>query len=113
MDVVLSVVVAATFAVTGGVKVLGVRQSLEIRDQLGMAPSLWRVIGTLELLGAAGVLAGLAVPVLGSLALAGLVLLMLGAIASRLRVHDRLVMVAADAAVLALVVATLVVHLNA
>lgn len=111
MDVVLAVLVAATFAVTGGVKVLGVPQSLAIRDQLGLAPGLWRVIGTLELLGAAGVLVGLAVPVLGTLALLGLVGLMLGAIVSRVRVHDTALMIGLDVVVLALVVVTLVVHL--
>ncbi len=112
MDTVLAVLVAVTFAVTGGVKVLGVKQSLEIRDQLGIEPELWRIIGALELLGATGVALGLAAPIVGTAALCGLVLLMVGAIVSRLRVHDSPVMIALDVAVLALVVVTLVVHLD-
>ncbi len=106
METVLAVIVGALFIVTGGVKVLGVKQSLEIRDHFGMQPGLWRVIGTLETAGAVGVLVGIAVPALGVAATVGLGCLMLGAIAHRLKVRDSALMVAGDVVVLGLVVAT-------
>jgi uncharacterized membrane protein YphA (DoxX/SURF4 family) len=106
--VVLSAVTGGLFIVTGGVKVIGLRQSLAIRDHFGMAPGVWRVVGLLESAGGLGVLLGIKVTFLGLLALGGLALLMLGAIGSRLRVHDPTRMIVADIAVLGLVVATAV-----
>lgn len=112
MHTTLMILVGLTFLVTGGVKILSVPQSLEIRDHLGIAPGLWRIVGTLETLGAVGVLVGLGVELIGTLALIGLTLLMLGAIASRIRVRDSVVTIGLDAVVLALVAATLTVHVN-
>jgi hypothetical protein len=109
--VVLSVVVGGLFIVTGGVKVIGLRQSLAVRDHFGMAPVAWRVVGLLESAGGLGVLLGIKVTSLGLLALGGLALLMLGAVVSRLRVHDPTRLVLADVAVLGLVVVTAVTHL--
>jgi hypothetical protein len=106
MSTVLAIITGALFLVTGGVKVLGVRQSLEIRDHFGMQPGLWRIIGTLETAGAVGVLIGIAVPALGVAAAAGLTCLILGAIASRVKVKDSIVMIGGDVVVLALAVAT-------
>ena len=106
MATVLAIVTGALFLVTGGVKVLGVKQSLEIRDHFGMQPGLWRVIGTLETAGAVGVLTGPAVPGLGVAAAVGLACLMLGAIASRVKVKDSALMIAGDVVVLGLVVVT-------
>ncbi|MGP4018448.1 DoxX family protein [Saccharopolyspora sp. 5N708] len=110
--VVLSVVVGALFVVTGGVKVIGLRQSLAVRDHFGMAPGTWRAVGLLESAGGIGVLLGTKIPLLGLLALSGLALLMLGATASRFRVHDPAHLLLADVAVLALVVATAATHLS-
>lgn len=112
IPVVLSLVVGALFVVTGGVKVVGLRQSLKIRDHFGMAPSAWRAIGSLEAAGGLGVLLGIEITVVGLLALGGLTLLMLGAIASRIKVGDSAVLVFVDLAVLALVVTTAVLHLT-
>jgi hypothetical protein len=103
---VMSILTGGLFLVTGGVKVLGVPQSLAIRDHFGMSPNLWRTVGVLESAGAVGVLLGIAVTPLGLVALVGLALLMCGAIASRLRVHDPVLMVLSDVAVLGLVIAT-------
>jgi hypothetical protein len=107
MDFTLTVVVLVTFLFSGAVKLFGVPQSVAIRDQLGVSPGLWRLIGVLEWLAVAGILVGSKVPLIGTLALVGLVLLMVGATASRLRVRDSAVMIALDVAVLALVVVTL------
>jgi DoxX-like family len=103
-----AVVVGALFLVTGGVKVIGLRQSLAVRDHFGMTPGTWRVVGVLEAAGGAGALLGLEVTVLGLLALGGLALLMIGAIASRFKVRDPAYLLVVDAIVLALVVATAV-----
>nr|WP_272956565.1 DoxX family protein [Kribbella solani] len=102
----MAIVVGVLFVVTGGVKVLGLRQSLAVRDHLGIAPPLWRLIGVLELAGAAGVLIGLKITALGVLAAIGLTLLMLGAIASRAKVRDSALLITADVVVLALVATT-------
>ena len=110
MDTLLSILVAATFLFSGGIKVLSVPQSLAVRDHLGVPPGLWRIIGFLELLGVAGVLVGLAVGWIGTAALVGLAVLMVGALGSRLRVRDTVLMIGVDVVTLALVVAALVVH---
>jgi hypothetical protein len=59
-----------------------------MRHQLGINAGLWRVIGTLEIAGAAALGIGLALPLLGVVAAAGLSLLMVGAIAAHARVGD-------------------------
>ena len=103
---ILVIVVAATFVFTGGIKLFSVPASLAIRDSLEVPPGLWRVIGVLEWLGAAGVLIGLAYRPLGLLASIGLAGLLVGAMITRLRAarrHGR-----SDAAGLAGDVATLV-----
>ncbi|WP_031467998.1 DoxX family protein [Sciscionella sediminilitoris] len=61
----------------------------EQADRLGV-PRSWMIpLGTLLAAGALGLLAGFAVPVLGTLAAAGLVLYFLGALVAHLRVRDR------------------------
>jgi hypothetical protein len=109
---VLPAVTGALFLVTGGVKVLGVRQSLEIRDHFGMTPGLWRTIGLLESAGAVGAFLGIWSTPLGVLALVGLAALMVGAVVSRLRVKDPVLLVLADLTTLALVVVTAAVLLG-
>jgi DoxX-like protein len=108
---ILAVVVAATFAFTGGIKLFNVPASLKVRDSLDVPPGLWRTIGVLEWLGAAGVVIGLAYAALGLLASIGLVALLAGAMVTRLRAagrHDRseAAGLAGDAATLVLVIVT-------
>jgi uncharacterized membrane protein YphA (DoxX/SURF4 family) len=108
---VLAIVVAATFVVTGGIKLFGVQASLDVRDSLDVPPGLWRLIGVLEWFGAAGVLIGLAYRPLGLLASIGLSALLVGAMVTRVRAagrHQRseTVWIAADFATFALVVVT-------
>ncbi|MFI6423158.1 DoxX family protein [Streptomyces sp. NPDC050842] len=57
-------------------------------DKLGVPHSWMRPLGTLLGAGALGLLAGFAVPVLGVLAAAGLVLYFIGALWAHLRVRD-------------------------
>jgi hypothetical protein len=79
---------AVLFLSAAAMKLAGVAQSFEIRDHLGVAAPVWRLIGMLELAGAAGALVGLAVRVLGVAATGGLVLLSVGALASHVRAGD-------------------------
>jgi len=53
-------------------------------------PGARKLVGVLEILGAAGVLVGLGVPLLGAAAAAGLTTLMMMGLALRIRLHDTL-----------------------
>lgn len=86
--IVLSVVLVVAYFGSGVMKVAGVGQSLQMREQLQVGTRLWWVIGALEVLGAVGLLVGLVVPVVGVAAALGLALLMVGAIAAHVRVKD-------------------------
>jgi hypothetical protein len=86
--IVLSVLLAAAVLGSGGAKLAVAKQSIEIRDRLGIAAPLWRGIGVLEVAAAVGLAVGLAVPALGIAAAVGLVLLLIGAIATHARSHD-------------------------
>jgi uncharacterized membrane protein YphA (DoxX/SURF4 family) len=79
---------AVLFLSAGAPKLAGAAQSLEMRDHLGVPARFWRLIGVLEIAGAAGALLGLAVRALGVAATGGLVLLSLGAIATHIRAGD-------------------------
>jgi DoxX-like protein len=107
--IVLSALLALTFLGAGVPKVIGAKQSLQMRDQVRVGADLWRVIGALEIAAALGLVAGLAVPVLGIAAAIGLALLLIGGIAAHVRVDD--LRGAAPAAILLVVaVATAVVR---
>jgi uncharacterized membrane protein YphA (DoxX/SURF4 family) len=110
VTIALSILLGLLFVVTGGVKVLNVAQSLNIRDHFGLPPRLWHVIGILETAGGAGLLIGLAVPILGTAASIGLAGLMIGAIISRLKVRDPATMISLDLGVLVLVAALIPLH---
>lgn len=86
--VIVTALVAALFAFAGLIKLFGLRQSLAIRDHLGVEPVQWRTIGVLELAGVAGVLVGLAWAPIGVAAAIGLSLLTLGAIVFHGRASD-------------------------
>ncbi|MDT5274969.1 MAG: hypothetical protein QOG95_1901 [Mycobacterium sp.] len=104
--IVVTALLAAIFGFAGLIKIAGVQQSLKIRDHLGVKPVQWRVIGSLELAGVAGVLAGLAWPPIGIAAAIGLTLLILGAIAFHVRASDSVADTAPAVIALGLAVAT-------
>jgi hypothetical protein len=107
--IVLSALLAVTFLGAGIPKVIGAKQSLQMRDQVRAGADLWRVVGALEIAAAVGLAAGIALPVLGIAAAVGLALLMIGGIAAHVRVDD--LKGAAPAAILVVVaVATAVVR---
>jgi uncharacterized membrane protein YphA (DoxX/SURF4 family) len=86
--IVLSALLAVAFLGSGGLKLVGAKQSLTMRDQLRVGPQLWRVVGALEVAGALGLAVGFVVPALGIAAAAGLALLMIGGIGAHARAQD-------------------------
>lgn len=105
--VVLTLVV---FTGSGIVKIVGAKMSLEQRDELSVSPGLWRTIGVLELLGVLGVLGawlGIVPTELGQAAAVGFILLILGAIVTRLRAKSPFGMILMDVVTLVLCVLTL------
>ena len=105
--VIVTALLAALFAFASLIKLFGVKQSLAIRDHLGVKPAQWRMIGLLELAGVAGVLVGLlAWPPIGVAAAIGLALLGLGAIVFHVRASDSVADTAAAVIGLGLAVAT-------
>ena len=108
--VIVTLLLAALFAFAASIKLLGVSQSLAIRDHLGVSPLQWRLIGTLELAGVAGVLVGLAWSPMGIAAAIGLALLSIGAIVFHIKASDRFVEMAPAVVGVALAAATAVLH---
>jgi hypothetical protein len=108
--VVVTILLAALFTFAASIKLLGVPQSLAIRDHLGVKPLQWRLIGGCELAGVAGALVGLLWAPIGIAAAIGLALLSVGAIAFHLRASDGVKDSAAAVIGLALAVATAVLH---
>ena len=86
--VVISALLAVAFLGSGGFKLVGAKQSLQMRDQLLVGAQLWRVVGALEVAGALGLAAGFVAPVLGIAAAVGLALLMVGGIVTHARAQD-------------------------
>src|SRR6267154_360427 len=86
--IVLSALLAVAFLGSGGLKIVGAKQSLEMRDQLRVGAQLWRVVGALEVAGGLGLAVGFVVPALGIAAAVGLALLMVGGIVAHVRAQD-------------------------
>ena len=84
----LSVVAALVFLLAGGQKLMmRPRVSTNLR-RLGVGSALTRVIGILEIAGAAGLIAGIWVAPLGIAAAAGLICLLIGALVYHARAGD-------------------------
>jgi hypothetical protein len=64
--IVLSALLAVAFLGSGGLKLVGAKQSLQMRDQLHVGAQLWRLVGALEVAGALGLAAGFVVPAVGT-----------------------------------------------
>ncbi|WP_439381462.1 DoxX family protein [Amycolatopsis lexingtonensis] len=86
----LSVLVAVIFFLLGAAKLFALAPMRERAAHAGFSVTAYRGIGALEIAGAAGLLLGLAVPVLGTLAGAGLLLLLAGALVTHVRNRDGL-----------------------
>lgn len=90
VTVVLAILLALAFGASGGQKVAGVKSAMDQADHLHIPHNAYKGIGVLELLAAIGLLVGLAVWPLGVAAGVGLVLLMIGAIITHIRVGDKI-----------------------
>jgi hypothetical protein len=108
--VIVTLLLAGLFTFAASIKLLGVSQSLAIRDHLGVKPVQWRLIGVCELAGVAGALVGLMWAPIGIAAAIGLALLSIGAIAFHLRASDGAKDIAPAVIGLALAAATAVLH---
>lgn len=86
--IVLSALLAVAFLASGGLKLAGVQRMRDGAERAHFPYPAWRGIGVLEVAGAAGLLVGLAFTPLGIAAAIGLVLLMIGAAVTHLRVGD-------------------------
>ncbi|MGW4063460.1 DoxX family protein [Amycolatopsis sp. NPDC004747] len=86
--IVLSVLVAVVFFLLGAAKLFALAPMRERATHTGFSVTAYRGIGALEIAGAAGLLLGLTVPVLGALAGAGLLLLLAGALVTHVRNRD-------------------------
>ena len=88
LTVVVTVLAALLFLAAAWVKFTGEAHAMETRDRLGFGPGAYRLIGACEVAGAIGALVGLAVRPLGIAALAGLVLVAIGACAAQVRLRN-------------------------
>jgi hypothetical protein len=106
LRIVLSVALALLLLSTGGGKLAGIKSSRQIRDSLGIGAGPWKAIGGAEILIVIGLLVGIWVVPVGLAATLGVIVLMLGAIAARVRAGgaQRRAGVAGDAVVLVLAV---------
>lgn len=98
--IVLALLSGLSFAVYGAQTLFGTPPRGEF-DRYGM-PSLRLFVGSMQLLGALGVLVGIAYAPIGALAASGLSIMMALALIVRLRIHDapRLMVPAASFAVI-------------
>lgn len=94
---VLSLLLALFFAMTGIPKAAGAKLMRDTAEHFHLPATSVRGIGALELAGSAGLVIGLPVAPLGVAAAAGLALLMAGAVIFHARAHDPLARVAAPA----------------
>jgi hypothetical protein len=85
---ILAVLLAAEFLFLGTAKILALAPMRRLATEIGFSVAAYRRIGVLEVSGAAGLLIGLAEPLIGGLAGAGLLLLLGGALATHLRRGD-------------------------
>ena len=104
MTIIVAAAVAVLFLLSGASKLLAHPVSVDARDKLAVPATAWSLLGTAEVVGAAGVLLGLRLVPLGIAAAAGLVLVGIGAIGAHRHAHDS--MTTAAPAILALILAT-------
>lgn len=105
---ILAVTLAAAFVALGTAKLLALPSMQTRAAHVGFSVGAYRRIGALEVAGAIGLLAGAYVPLLGTLAALGLLLLLAGAVITHLRNGDGIKEVA-PALVLAILLGVLVV----
>ena len=103
----LAALISVAFAVLGTSKIRAVPSMQARAAHVGFSVGAYQRIGVLEVAGAAGILLGLAIPPLGVLAAAGLLLLMVGALGAHLHQHDGVAEMAPALVVIVLLLAYL------
>ncbi len=103
---VLAGLLAVLFATAGGDKFRAAQRQVDTAAKLGIPWRRYRLIGVLEVAASAGLLVGLVFAPIGIAAAGGLVLLMTGALASRIRVHDAAPFLLGDGMFIVLAAAT-------
>jgi hypothetical protein len=103
---VLSGLLAFVFGAGAVGKLAGMRMQLDTANKLKISWPRYRLIAVPEAAAAVGLLAGLSIAPLGVAAAAGLVALMAGALAFRIRAHDAIPFLLADAVLLVLAAVT-------
>ncbi|MGW3119506.1 DoxX family protein [Streptomyces sp. NPDC001107] len=88
LTITLACAIALIFGGIGVLNTLALPKARELAAETGFSVAAYRRIGALQLAGAAGVALGLAMPLLGGLAGAGLLLLLAGAVVVHLRKGD-------------------------
>ncbi|MGW4330944.1 DoxX family protein [Nocardia sp. NPDC004573] len=83
-------VLTALFTVFGAMKLAATKQMRDRAAHVGMSVATYRVIGAFEVAGAAGLVIGTVWWPVGLAAGIGFILLMVGAIATHVRVRDRI-----------------------
>jgi hypothetical protein len=111
--IVLSVLIMLECLALGGAKVLGLEQMRKRAAHVGFTTDEYRRVGALELLAAAGIGIGFAVPALGVLAACGLLVLLGGALVAHRSAGDGPAEMAPAVVVAALVAGYLVAALAA
>jgi len=108
---VFSGVLAFVFGSAAVAKLMGQRQQVLTAEKLQIPWNRYRWIAGPEAIAAIGLVIGYASAPLGASAAIGLVLLMAGALAFRLRVHDAVGFLLGDAALLGLAAAIVVLRI--
>ena len=90
LTTILAGVLVVAFGLLGSAKLAAVPAMRARAEHVGYSVDAYRRIGALETLAALGILVGAAIPVIGALAAAGLVLLLGGAVIVHLRNGDGL-----------------------
>jgi DoxX-like protein len=109
---VLPGVLALVFGSAAVAKFVGQKQQVRTAEKLRLSWRQYRWIGVPEAVASAGLLVGYASAPLAAAAASGLVLLMAGALAFRIRVRDSVGFLAADATLLGLAASTAVLLLT-
>ena len=99
---ILSGLLAFVFGAAAIGKLTKMKAELDKASRLRISWSRYRLIAVPEAAAAAGLLAGFVIAPLGVAAATGLVVLMAGALAFRIRVRDRIPLLLGDAAILIL-----------
>jgi hypothetical protein len=108
---VLAGLLAVLFASAGVDKFTGAQRQVDTAAKLGIPWRRYRLIGVPEVAASVGLLAGLVIAPIGVAAAIGLVLLMTGALAFRVRVHDATPFLVGDGMFIVLAAATAILRI--